>query len=224
MDKLKAKKPLYPMLCMLLSLATLIFGLIMATKDNIFMFYIAVYLLYLAFGYYKSCIAIIPGLAVTTFVIGGLTYLITKDLATTYHAFNRALAITFPAIPGLSVSTTHFVRNLRQLKVPKMITLGMLITLNFIPLFAKEMRQIKEAMKTRGVSLFLNFKVFYRAFILPLFVMILQISDTLSLSVETRGFVTDKVQTTIFEPIKFTARDIVFVMLFVACMVGGVLI
>ncbi len=224
MKRLIIKRPLYPILCMLLSLATLIFGLIMATKDNIYIFYIAVYFLYLAFGYYKSCIAIIPSLIITTFVIGGLTYLITNDLITTYHSFNRALAITFAVIPGLSVSTTHFVRNLRQLKVNKIVTLGMLITLNFIPLFIKEMKQIKDAMKTRGVSMFLNFKVFYRAFILPLFVRILQISDTLSLSVETRGFVTDKVQTTIFEPIKFTARDIVFVMLFVACMVGGVLI
>ncbi len=224
MDKLKIKRPLYPILCLLVSLATLIFGLIMATKDNIYIFYIVVYVLYIAFGYYKSCLAIIPSLLVTTLVIGGLTYLITDDLITTYHAFNRALAITFPAIPSLSVGATHFVRNLRQLRAPKMVTLGMLITLNFIPLFVKEMRQIKEAMKTRGVSLFLNLNVFYRAFILPLFVRILQISDTLSLSVETRGFVTDKVQTTIFEPIKFTARDMVFIVLFVACIVGGVLI
>ncbi len=224
MDRLKAKKPLYPILCMLLSLATLIFGLLMATKDNIYIFYIAIFALYLAFGYYKSCIAIIPSLLTTTFVIGGLTYLITKDLTTTYHSFNRALAITFAVIPGLSVSTTLFVRNLRQLKFPKLITLGMLITLNFIPLFVKEMNQIKDAMKTRGVSFFLNLNVFYRAFILPLFVRILQISDTLSLSVETRGFVADKVQTTVFEPIKFTVRDIVFVMLFVGFIVGGVLI
>ncbi len=209
---------------MLLSLATLIFGLIMATKENIYIFYIAIFVLYLAFGYYKSCLAIIPGLLTTTFVIGGLTYLITKDVTTTYHAFNRALAITFAVVPGLSVSTTHFVRNLRQLKFPKLITLGMLITLNFIPLFVKEMTQIKDAMKTRGVSLLLNLNVFYRAFVLPLFVRILQISDTLALSVETRGFVTDKVQTTIFEPIKFTARDIVFVILFVGFIVGGVLI
>ncbi len=224
MDFLNAKNPIYPLLGTLVSIATLVFGLLMAKTDSILWFYAGLTVVYLFYGYYRACIGLLPVLIFMVTLFATLTYVVEHNLETTRYAVNRSFAVCFTFIPGLSVSSVRFVRNLRQIKLPKMVTLGMLISLNFFPLLAKEMRQILSAMKSRGAGSIFNYKVFYRAFLLPLVMRIVQISDTLTLSVETRGFTTDKSETTIFEPVKFIWRDFLFLLLFVVCMIGVLLI
>ncbi len=224
MERLLAKNPLNPLLSMGLSFTTLIFGLITAQNENILFFYIGIYVLYICFGYYKACLIVIPTLVFTLLLLGGLTFFISENPITSTYAINRGLAISLSVIPGLSFRIADFIRNLRQIKVPKIITLGMLIVLNYVPLLAKEMKQIKDAIKTRGAGSLFNARVFYRSLVVPLIMRIVQISDTLSLSIETRGFTIDKTETTIFEPLPFTGRDTTFLILFVVCMVGGAIL
>ncbi len=224
MEILKATNPIYPLLGMFASIATLVFGLVCAKMDNILYFYAGIYVLYLCYGYYRACIAVVPMLALMITLFCGLTYLTGSDTQFIIYALNRSFAVCFATIAGLSTPTSSFIRNLRQIKVPKMVTLGMLIAINFFPLFVKEMRQIRSAMKTRGAGSIFNLKVFYRAFLIPLVVRIVHISDTLSLSVETRGFTMDNTQTTVFEPKNIAPKDILFVIIFVAMMAGVCLI
>lgn len=55
-----------------------------------------------------------------------------------------------------------------------------------------------------------NPKIFYRAFLVPLVMRLVNISDTLSLSVETRGFSLGGEPYTIYKREKIAAKDILF--------------
>ncbi|HQC54831.1 MAG TPA: energy-coupling factor transporter transmembrane component T [Clostridia bacterium] len=215
MTACNVKNPIYPLAGVAISVSTLFFGLLTAKLDGIYLFYIALFILYFVFGYWRACLAIIPMLIVMVGLFAGLTYLTGHNIENTLYAVNRSLAVTFAVVPGLAVPSTQFIRNLQQIKTPKVITLGMMIAVSFFPLFIKEMRQIREAMKTRGVTSALNPKVFYRAFLIPLIVRIVNISEILSISVETRGFTTDKSAVTVYNPIKFKFRDGLFITLFI---------
>lgn len=106
----------------------------------------------------------------------------------------------------MSILPVDLTRNLNQIKIPRKITLGMLICLNFVPILKIEVKNIKEAMKIRGVSI-LNPKIFYRAFLIPLTIRLVNISDTLALSVEARGFKMDG-KSSIYKPVKLKLKDI----------------
>lgn len=220
MDKLNAKNPIYPLLGFFTSILTLSIGLIFVAHTNILFFFLGIYLLYMLFGNWRACLAVIPFLIFMGAFFGFTTYIVAHDMESTTHAIYRSFAVCFAVIPGLSISTTYFIKNLRQLNIPKSITLGMLITLNFIPLFRKEMEHIYDAMKTRGVVSIFNPKVLYRAFIIPLIIRIINISETLSLSVETRGFTLESTPTTVYQPLRFKTRDLLFSILFISIIIG----
>ncbi len=214
MERFNTKNALYPLLGFVISIVTLVYGLIMARHDNIFYFYACVWVLFVAFGYIRSCLAVIPVALLMCLTFGGITYAISGNVENTVVALSRSIAIVLAFIPGLAVSSTLFIRNLQQFKVPKVIVLGMMVALNFFPILSKEIKQIKQAMRTRGVTTIANPKVFYRALLMPLMSRIVNISDTLALSVETRGFTTDKSSVTIYNPVKIDLRDVAFVIIF----------
>ena len=89
---------------------------------------------------------------------------------------------------GMSISTVRMTRSLSQIHTPRAITLGMLISMSFVPMLKGEIKRVREAMKTRGAGSVLNPKILYRAFLVPFVMRLVNISDTLALSVETRGF------------------------------------
>lgn len=101
---------------------------------------------------------------------------------------NRFGSVFLAVAVGTSIEPADMTRNLSTLKVPRGITLGMLIATSFPPVLGAEIRRVREAMKTRGAGSVLNPKIFYRAFLVPFVMRLVNISDTLSLSVETRGF------------------------------------
>lgn len=101
------------------------------------------------------------------------------------------------------------------------MTLGMLITTGFVPVLSGEIHQVRSAMRTRGVTSILNPTAFYRAFLIPLLVRLVNISDTLALSVETRGFISDTGEYTVYHPIRIKPRDVCFAALFLAIFILG---
>lgn len=224
MDKFNAKSPIYPMLGFIIAILTLTIGLLFVENPNVIYFFIGIYLLHMAFGNWRACFAIIPFLLVMSSLFGFVTYIVAHDIESTTHAIYRSFAVCLAMIPGLSTPTTALIKNLRQMHISKAITLGMLITLNFIPLFRKEMNHIHDAMKTRGVVSILHPSVVYRAFLIPLIIRIVNISETLSLSVETRGFTLEKSCTTIYQPIAFRTRDTAFTLLFITITIGAFII
>ena len=71
-------------------------------------------------------------------------------------------------------------------------------------------RMVREAMKTRGAGSILNPKILYRAFLVPLVMRLVNISDTLALSVETRGFALGKAPYSIYKRESVVLSDILF--------------
>ena len=166
----------------------------------------------------------LPFALIMSAIFCGITYALSKDAVSTFAAANRILAVSVALIPGLALKPMLLVRNLSGLRAPRMLTLGMMIALGFFPLLRKETQRIREAMKTRGAGNALNPKIFHRAFLVPLVVRLVNISDTLALSVETRGFSADDKNYTVYRDVKFAVKDAAFAVILVAGSVSAVVL
>ncbi len=223
MDSLWVKNPIYPALGLLVSLTLFFYGMGAAKNPNTLWVLLGAYVLFYAFGYYKACLSILPFAAVMAAVFCGVTYLATKDLEQTRYALVRILALSIAIIPGLSVPTEALSRNLTRMHVPRLIVLGLMITLSFFPVLGEEVKRIRSAMRTRGAGSLFSPTVFYRAFLIPLMMRLVNISDTLSMSVETRGFDPDA-EASVYRPIRFSLRDVSFTVLLISILVAGVIV
>lgn len=125
---------------------------------------------------------------------------------------NRFASVFLAAALGMSVEPADMTRNLATLKMPRGVTLGMLIATSFPPVLGAEIKRVREAMETRGAGSVLNPKIFYRAFLVPFVMRLVNISDTLSLSVETRGFSLEKVPYTVYKKETVCLTDVLFLL------------
>ncbi len=206
------KKKVNPLLALFLAIFITIYGLVTAKnllECSIFLGGCVIF--YLLVGLYKQVFRMLPFLI----VIGGIFflgyYLATKTYDSAWAIVNRIAAIFIAIIPGMCVSATRMSRSLSMIKVPRYITLGMLIALSFVPLLKEEIRKIKDAMRTKGATNLFNPRIFYRAFFYPLVMRLVSISDTLSLSIETRGFSITSKNYTIYKKEYFTIKDLLLI-------------
>ena len=224
-DSFQIKKPLYPVITILSALFIFVDALIFARSFFGVVFLALVYVLLCCSGYFKTCIKLIPFLVIYLGVLCTVFYFASgRNLEFTVQMAVRLAGVVIAFNPGISLPPVNIVRNLTQLKCPRLFTLGILITLTFIPVLSGEIKQIKNAMKTRGAVSWFNPKVIYRSFFIPLIVRLVNISDTLTLSVETRGFVSDDVVPSVYKTVKISAKDILFTalftLIFVTCLLG----
>ena len=213
-EQFKSKRPLYPLVGFFSSLVTLVAGMIFSRHLSVFIFIAVLAVIYCAFGFWKAVLKMGAGM----FLFGVLMALLSAPVSGGFDSFwetvGRALLLGICAVPMISVPPAELTRCLVQLKCPRVITLGMLVTLRFIPVLISEVRQIWEAMKTRGVHMaWYRPGCVYRSFFIPLAMRIINISDTLSLSLETRGFVLDDKDATVYHPVRFRLRDGIFAVL-----------
>ncbi len=220
------KSAIYPVFGILISVFVLIFGLISAAKDYRIcaVFLTAVFAVFLCTGFHRACLKVIIPALVIAVIFGAITYASGRGFDKAISIGIRFVAIGIAIIPGMSIRPVDLTRNLNELKVPRGITLGMLIALNFTPLLRSEIRQIREAMKTRGAGSVLNLRIFYRAFLIPLIMRLVNISDTLALSVETRGFTLDGSDVTAYKRVTPHIKDIVITALTAIAAAGAVII
>lgn len=208
------KSKIYPILGIFLSIYIVVFSLVCARDYHTWWFLVGCYIVFLIFGMHKACLKIIPAMVIFAGIFAGLTYIIKKDNLATYSMAIRLCAIMIAIIPGMSIKPSDFTRNLNQMHAPRSITLGMMITLSFIPMLRFEIKNIKEAMKARGAYNIFNPKILYRAFIIPFIIRVINISDTLSLSLETRGFDIKNKEYSVYKKVSFRVFDL-FILLFV---------
>ncbi|MGI6782166.1 MAG: energy-coupling factor transporter transmembrane component T [Acholeplasmataceae bacterium] len=206
------KKPIYPLISLLSSIVVFIVGVIFAKDEKILWFFLGLSILYIIFGYWKQLLLIIPITIIMILIFGGITYLVGGKLPETKYAIARVLALMLSVIPNMAINPSDLIRSMKKIKISKKITLGFMIGFSFIKVFKEEVRRIKQAMKTRKTNAS-NIKVFYRAFLIPLISRIDDISDTLSISIETRGFSFDKTKTTSYKDIKIHFKDILYLLL-----------
>lgn len=222
-QSLQVKKPLYPLVCVLSSLAIAIVGLIMVKGNMTPFLLLFLCVLDCCFGLYRATIKCLLIFIPVSAVFGLFTYLFNWNLLEAVQMAERVLLLAVAAIPAVCMPPINLIRCLTKLRCPRMITLGMLIVIRFIPVLRAEVSRIREAMKTRGVNASLwNFSCFYRALLIPLMMRLINISDTLSMSLETRGFELSQAQSTIYREVCFRPRDAVYSALVAAMMIGTV--
>ncbi len=213
------KSKIYPIFAIILNIYIVVIGLLLAKRIEAFYFLGGCYIIFIIIGCYKAALKVLPISVILFGIFFGINYAVTQNLESSLALGERILSFTIAVIPTLSIRPIDLVRNMNSLKVPRIITLGMLIALNFIPLLMLEMKQIREAMKIRGAGFLFNPKVFYRAHLVPLITRIVEISDTLSLSIETRGFSTSSKDYSIYHKPKINIIDI---LVFILILGGGI--
>ena len=204
---------IYPLFVFLASLVLIVFGLCMARNVKCSYFLAGCFVWLILFGCKKGCFRVFP----VYIVVGGLFAVIAyfaygKDGYAAMAMANRFASVFLAAALGMSVEPVDMTRNLSTLKAPRSITLGILIATSFPPVLSAEIKRVREAMKTRGAGSVLNPKIFYRAFLVPFVMRLVNISDTLSLSVETRGFSLEKVPYTVYKKEIVCLSDILFLL------------
>ena len=213
MSFFRYKGELFPLVAIGAGLFIVVFGLIVAGDLLACSVFLACCFLWLAvFGCGRACLRALPAFIVAAGIFFGIFYAATGTFDAGWSMANRFGAVFLAVVPGMSVSPVRMTRSLSQVRTPRAVTLGMLIAMSFVPMLRGEIRRVREAMKTRGAGSVLNFRILYRAFLVPLVMRLVNISDTLALSVETRGFALGKVQYTIYKKESFALSDLVFVL------------
>lgn len=206
-------KKLYPLVAVLAGLFIIVFGLIMASELLLCSIFLgAVFVWLLLFGCGRACLRIVPVFVVVAGIFFGIFYGATGTVNSGWAMANRFGAVFLAIVPGMSVAPVRMTRSLSQIHTPRSVTLGMLIAMSFVPMLKGEIKRVREAMKTRGAGSVFNPKILYRAFLVPLVMRLVNISDTLALSVETRGFALGKIRYTIYKKENIALSDIVFIL------------
>lgn len=206
-------KKLYPLVAVLAGLFIIVFGLIMARELLLCSIFLgAVFVWLLLFGCGRACLRIVPVFVVVAGIFFGIFYGATGTVNSGWAMANRFGAVFLAIVPGMSVAPVRMTRSLSQIHTPRSVTLGMLIAMSFVPMLKGEIKRVREAMKTRGAGSVFNPKILYRAFLVPLVMRLVNISDTLALSVETRGFALGKIRYTIYKKENIALSDIVFIL------------
>lgn len=207
------KKKIYPLLVFVVSIFFIVFGLVMARNENFIWFLLGAYVWLFIFGCKKGCLHMICPFIVAGGIFGVIAYFAYgRDFTAALAMVNRLGAVFLAIAFGMSIEPIDMTRNLSTLKATRGVTLGMLIATSFPPVLKAEKQRVREAMKTRGAGSILNPKIFYRAFLVPFVMRLVNISDTLSLSVETRGFSLEKVPYTVYKKEKICISDIIFIL------------
>lgn len=212
MSFFRCKGSLYPLAALAAGLFIILFGLIMARDTLACSLFLAGCFVWLAaFGCYRACLRVLPLFLVVGGAFFGIFYAATGAFDAGWAMANRLGAVFLAVVPGMSVTPVRMTRALSQVHTPRSVTLGMLIAMSFVPMLRGEIRRVREAMKTRGAGSLCNGKILYRAFLIPLVMRLVNISDTLALSVETRGFALGKVPYSIYQREGFALSDLLFV-------------
>ncbi len=218
-EQFHARRPVHPLAALFCSLLGMVVGMVSSRSPLVFFYLVFLAALFIVYGLYTAVTYMTIGMGIFGIVTGGITALINASMDRFWLSPARCLVIGVCVVPLLSVPPALLVRCLNQLHLPRAVTLGMLITVRFVPTVYGEISQIRAAMRTRGIDTRLNSIAWYRpsnlyrAFLIPLVMRAVNLSDTLSLSVETRGFDPAEKNASVWRPVRFTLRDGLFTLL-----------
>jgi energy-coupling factor transport system permease protein len=205
MDQLQVKNPLYPLVCLLSAVLLLVVGLIYAKHPQYPLFLLSVCLLYCAFGLWRVTIKCVLVFIPVSAVFALLSFIFQRSPVIAAQMAGRVMLIGVSAIPMVTLPPINLTRCMDNMGSPRLLTLGMLIAIRFVPVVGYELRRVREAMRTRGVK-----GSFYRAFIIPVMIRLVNLSDTMALSLETRAFSTGSEAVSIYKSVRFRMRDALY--------------
>ena len=212
----------YPLIAIVAALFVIVFGLVVARNENLCWYLLGVLVWLCLFGCWKGVLKMLPAFIVFGGAFAGIAYASAGgDVQAAISMLNRFGALFLGVAISMSVAAVRMTRSLSQIHTPRAITLGMLISMSFVPMLKGEIKRVREAMKTRGAGSVLNPKILYRAFLVPFVMRLVNISDTLALSVETRGFTLGGSLYSIYKKEYPALSDVIFALGIVA---GAVLV
>lgn len=212
----KRESRIYPLISLAGSILIFVGALLLA-KQNGWIYLIAISLLLWAFLMWKKWLLMIPFVTVTGGIYVAISYAISRDIYIALPGLWRIAGLFLAIVPSFYLYPEDLIRCLNQMKFPRMASLALLITLRFFPLLRIEQRRIKEAMKSRGIPF--SLKRVYRANIIPFVLRLVNLSDALSLSIETKGFQRSYEGVTSYRKVPFYWYDVVYTVLLVAIFV-----
>lgn len=210
MEQLQSSKPLHPLVSLASTIVVLAVGLFYAKHSLFFVYILGFILIYSAFGFGKTAVKALLVFIPVSAVFGLFSFLFQQDFNIALQMAGRVILFGVSALPMVTLPPINLTRALAGLGVPRILTLGMLISIRFVPVVAAEVRRVREAMRTRGVR-----GSFYRAFVIPVMIRLMNISDTMALSLETRAFSTGKEPVSVYEPVTFKLRDFLYCLVLV---------
>ncbi|MGI5900264.1 MAG: energy-coupling factor transporter transmembrane component T family protein [Christensenellales bacterium] len=205
MDRLQVKNPLYPLVCLLSAVSLLVVGLMYAKHPLYPLFLLAVCLLYCAFGLWRITLKGVLVFIPVSAVFAAFSLLFQRSPIIAAQMAGRVMLLGISAIPMITLPPINLTRSMDRMGAPRLLTLGMLIAIRFVPIIGDELRRVREAMRTRGVR-----GSFYRAFIIPAMIRLVNLSDIMALSLETRAFSTGDEAVSTYKIVRFRARDALY--------------
>lgn len=189
---LSAKAPragLHPLVGLGLAAACFSFGMAIGPVARMTAYIVGLTGLVLALGYWRPLISILKFALPAGLAMGLVTWLVTGSAWDILSVVDRFLLFGLTACLTAAINPSDLARALNQARCPRTVSLGFLITVRFIPVLKSEIERILEAVRVRGLRLSRrNWRQALRMVLLPLVVRLVDISDTLALSLETRGF------------------------------------
>lgn len=165
LDAFSVRKPLYPLIAFVSSLCMLVCGMLFSKSLWAFAFADVLFVLYCCFGLFRGAWKMSAAMLAFGLVIGGLAFITNRNFDAFWQTVVRALLLGICAVPMITLPPADLMRCMNQLHCPRIITLGMLVTLRFIPILVTEIRRIWEAMKVRGANVkWYRLDCLYRAF------------------------------------------------------------
>jgi energy-coupling factor transport system permease protein len=204
---------LHPLVSVVIAGMILTVGLVLDDVNKLAVFLVGLTGLFLFFKFgravWKMALLVLP-IAV---IIAVISVLIGENWASAALTAGRITLLGMSSVPTLMVKPADLSRSLNQVGVPRKLALALLVTVRFIPVITDEVRRIQEAMRVRGVRYrWTNPRHTYRALVMPLLVRLINISDTLALSIETRGFSQDG-NPSVYRTVRISWLDYLFCIL-----------
>ena len=143
------KKQIYPLFAILSFIIILPIGMVFSSNSWMWLFVLAYWLLFLAFGYWRACHSCLTGMAFLIIMVSGVTVLMTKDWKACELSALRCAMISIATIPLMGMSYTKLGKSLDTLRAPRSMSLAIMILFAFIPILMTERSRIMKARRGR---------------------------------------------------------------------------
>lgn len=220
-DSGQVHRPLHPISSILLSALMMGVGLVFNEATSMYVFLGSLLVLFVLAGYGRVIWKVFRLLLPIGLVVAALAHFLGDSIQGSLMTLGRIGLVGFTNVLVITIHPTRLSRALSQVGCPRLIALALLVTVRFVPVLKGEMDRIREAMTVRGVDFrWTNLQHAYRASVLPLIVRLINISDMLALSVETRGFSLEA-RGTVYKPVPLHCKDVLVSLAFVGLAVSA---
>lgn len=203
---------IYPLFSIISFTLIFVIGMIFVRSSWMWIFLGIFYVLFFAYGYWKQCLKSFILLVVLTGLSVGITAIFTRDAKDLEAVALRCSMISVAAVPMMKMSYSRLGKMLDTMRAPRSLSLMVMVLFSFVPILFGERHKIEQAYKVRGGNPYVPF-AFFRTLIVPFIVRTISVSDTLALSVETRGFDLRTKPQVIYDPVMPTVLDWIFISL-----------